>query len=265
MILDLSLKISVVTISFNQADFLRQCIDSVLNQSYRNIEYIVVDPGSTDGSREIIDSYGSQIIKIYENDHGPAHGLNKGFAIASGDIFCFINSDDFFLSGAFEHASLFFYKDSKLDVLLGAGIEVNEDGIEQRAFYPSHVSKKAYVNGAVTFFQQGMFFKSEIFKKCNGFNPDNKSCWDGELFLSFILNRARFKRSMNKFAAFRIYPTSITGSQRLINIYEADHNYMYESVYGKLKSPSLVSKAWYRIIKLLIDPKYIFFRMFKSR
>ena len=77
------MKISVVTISFNQAKFLRECIDSVLNQDYHEIEYIVVDPGSTDGSKKIIDSYGDKIIKYYEKDYGPADGLNKGFSIGN--------------------------------------------------------------------------------------------------------------------------------------------------------------------------------------
>ena len=95
------MKISVVTISFNQAKYLRQCIDSVLNQNYQNIEYIIVDPGSTDGSRQIIESYGDRVIKIFEKDAGPADGLNMGFSRATGDIFYFINSDDYVLPGAF--------------------------------------------------------------------------------------------------------------------------------------------------------------------
>ena len=86
------MKISVVTISYNQAGYLKQCIDSVLNQDYPDIEYIIVDPGSTDGSREIIESYGDRVIKIFEPDTGPANGLNKGFHRATGDIFYFIKA-----------------------------------------------------------------------------------------------------------------------------------------------------------------------------
>ena len=89
------MKISVVTISYNQACYLEQTIISVLNQDYENVEYIVVDPGSTDGSRDIIEKYRNRIQHIiYERDVGPADGLNKGFAVATGDVFYFINSDD---------------------------------------------------------------------------------------------------------------------------------------------------------------------------
>ena len=68
------MKISVVTISFNQAAYLGWCIDSVLSQDYPDIEYIIVDPGSNDESREIIESYGDRIIKVFEKDAGAADG-----------------------------------------------------------------------------------------------------------------------------------------------------------------------------------------------
>jgi len=259
------MKISVVTISYNQAKYLRQCMDSVLNQNYPDIEYIVVDPGSTDGSREIIESYGDRIVKVFEKDNGPADGLNKGFGLATGDIFYFVNSDDFVLPGAFLFAATEFTKNSDLDVLLGAGIEVNAHGALKRKFYPSSVSTKSYVNGAVTFFQQGMFFKSHAFRQVSGFNKLNKTCWDGELLLSFLLKRLRFKRSMKPLGAFRIYPESITGSQRFSNQFELDKNRMYKIVYGSESNPNKFIELWFRFIKLIFDPRYAFMRIFKAK
>ena len=94
-------RVSIVTISYNQAQFLERTILSVLDQDYPEIEYIVVDPGSTDGSREIIERYGSRISKvILRPDRGAADGLNSGFAEASGQILGFLNSDDTLLPGA---------------------------------------------------------------------------------------------------------------------------------------------------------------------
>ena len=84
------MKFSIVTISYNQAQFLEQAIRSVIEQDYPDVEYIVVDPGSTDGSREIIERYRDRIDRIiFEPDKGPADGLNKGFAQATGDVFGF--------------------------------------------------------------------------------------------------------------------------------------------------------------------------------
>ena len=81
-------KISIVTISYNQVKYLEECIISVLNQNYENLEYIIVDAGSTDGSRELINSYKSSFSKIIlEKDRGPADGLNKGFRMQLGKFY----------------------------------------------------------------------------------------------------------------------------------------------------------------------------------
>ena len=103
------MKISVITISYNQSQFLERAILSVLNQEYENLEYIIVDPGSTDGSRDIIAKYKSSFSHIvFEPDQGAADGLNKGFSLASGDIFGFLNSDDMLLPRSLSEVSNFF-------------------------------------------------------------------------------------------------------------------------------------------------------------
>src|SRR3974390_2320485 len=103
------MKISIVTLSFNQRDYLQQALDSVLSQDYSNLEYIVVDPGSIDGSRELIRSYGARIAHtIFEPDRGAADGLNRGFASATGDVFGFLNADDILLPGSLKRVASFF-------------------------------------------------------------------------------------------------------------------------------------------------------------
>lgn len=259
------MKISVVTISFNQAKFLRQCIESVLSQNYRNFEYIIVDPGSTDGSREIIESYGDRITKVFEKDSGPADGLNLGFSRASGDIFYFINSDDYVLENAFAFVANQFATDPTLHVLLGAGIEVNAISTRVKNHYPSKVSPEAYVNGAVTLFQQGMFFSANAFKQAKGFNRLNRTSWDGELMLNFLLLRLSFKRSMFHLGAFRIYPDSITGSQRFAGHFNLDKIRLYKLVYGHDSQPNRFLGIWFRFAKLVFDPTYAFFRLFRAQ
>jgi glycosyltransferase involved in cell wall biosynthesis len=254
------MKISIVTISFNQAQFLRQCIDSVLGQGYPDVEYIIVDAGSTDGSREIIDSYGDKIIRIYEADNGPADGLNNGFSFATGDIYYFINSDDFLLPGTVDKIMRIFEDDQDVEVVLSGGIRVDRFGEFECNFFPSKASVKSYVNGAVTFFQQGMFFKSELFEKIGGFNIHNRTCWDGELLFEFLRRGTIIKRFMIKAAAFRIYAESITGSQRLANQAQTDHLRMYQEIYGPEQMPFLIKSFYYRCIKLLCDPLYIYKR-----
>jgi len=93
-------KISIITPSFNQGCFLRQTIDSIISQDYPNLEYIVMDGGSTDETVGILQSYGDKIRWFSEKDNGQADAINKGLALASGDILAYINSDDYYLPGA---------------------------------------------------------------------------------------------------------------------------------------------------------------------
>lgn len=97
-------RITVVTPSFNQASFLEQTILSVLGQCYPNLEYIVMDGGSTDGSRAIIERYAGHLAHWQsQKDGGQAAAINAGFARATGAILCWLNSDDYFLPGTLQH------------------------------------------------------------------------------------------------------------------------------------------------------------------
>jgi glycosyltransferase involved in cell wall biosynthesis len=256
-----NVKISIVTISFNQAQYLRECIESVLNQDYPDIEYIVVDPGSTDGSREIIESYGDRIIRIFESDNGPADGLNKGFAKATGDIFYFINSDDFLLPNSIAGIAAHFRNSPESDVVLAGGLRVDAMGKVEGSLYPSSISARSLVNGAVTLFQQGMFFRSRLFWDVKGFNAENRTCWDAELLLAFLLGGAKPVRLMTKVAAFRLHPQSITGSQRFAAQFEADQERLFQLVYGPGRKPNPQTKMYYRAKKLLGDPLYVYKRI----
>jgi glycosyltransferase involved in cell wall biosynthesis len=89
--------ISIVINNYNYASFLRSCVDSCLNQNYHKKEIIVVDDGSNDGSREVIDSYGTQVSAIFKSNGGQGSALNSGFVLTSGDVVIFLDSDDILL------------------------------------------------------------------------------------------------------------------------------------------------------------------------
>ncbi len=114
------MKFSIVTISFNQGRFLERTIRSVIAQKGVDLEYIVVDPGSTDDSREIIERYRRDITRVvFEKDRGPADGLNKGFACASGEIYGYLNADDVFEPGALRRVAAYFERLPDVDVVCG--------------------------------------------------------------------------------------------------------------------------------------------------
>jgi len=251
-------KISIVTISYNQAQFLEQAILSVIDQSYPNIEYIVVDPGSTDGSREIIEKYRSKISKVLlEEDAGAADGLNKGFSFATGDVFGFLNSDDELLPNGLSRIAAFFNANQSMDVVSGYGYFTDIEGVRLRRIVPSKLTAWLYAHGAVTVFQQGTFFRAYYFNKVGGFNIENRTCWDGELFLDMALAGARFATIGDDLAHFRLYEGGITGSGRLKEQYRKDKARLFIKATGRERNSfDDVQDIAARVIKGLSNPAY---------
>ncbi|MCX6154305.1 MAG: glycosyltransferase family 2 protein [Candidatus Kapabacteria bacterium] len=123
------MKITVITPSYNQGHFIEETILSVINQSYKNIEYIVCDGGSTDNTLEILKKYEDKLHWISEKDSGQSDAINKGIRMSTGDIICYINSDDYFLEGAFEAVIEAFNNYRKCNWVTGDCIIVNEKSI----------------------------------------------------------------------------------------------------------------------------------------
>lgn len=207
-------RISIVTISFNQARFLERAIKSVIEQDCEGVEYIVVDPGSTDGSRELIERYRDRIdTVIFEPDNGPADGLNKGFRAATSDIFAYVNSDDELSPGACSYAVQFFDSHPDIDVLCGSiRITDTEGRAAPRKRTPDVFNLRDYANGVCTTGQQATFIRRSMFEAAGGFNPENRIFWDGELLVDMTLAGARYARTSKILGDFRIYPQSMTGS-----------------------------------------------------
>ncbi len=250
------MKISIVTISYNQARYLPACIESILTQKNCDIEYIVVDPGSTDGSREIIESYGDRIVKIFENDAGPADGLNKGFARATGDIYGFINSDDYLLPESMASV-LAFFSDAKPNMFVtGSGYSDTVDG-RRVHIKPSILTAQTLLHRAAVMFQQGTFFPARLFKSVGGFNVSNKTCWDYELFLDFLIAGASHHILREKLAVFRLHQQSISGSGRLEQLYLSELDRLFLKYCGRPRRQSdKITSIYLRFRRrLLIDFK----------
>ncbi len=251
------MKVSVVTVSFNQAQFLERAIRSVLGQDHDDVEYIVVDPGSTDGSRNIIARYSGRIAKVIdEPDSGPPDGLNKGFACASGDIYAYLNADDAYLPGAVSAAVAAFRRNPDAGVIAGHGYLVDAEGRVLRRFRSAPFSPWRLVHGAAVVMQQATFFRASVFHATKGFNAANHTSWDAELLLDMALTGARVRTVEGYWSLFTIHEASITGSQRLRAESLANHRRYFCRVMGREPRWSdPVCRGLARIWRWVMDPR----------
>lgn len=261
------MKFSIVTISFNQGRFLEQAIRSVVEQDYPDIEYIVVDPGSTDGSRDIIERYRDKIDKvIFEPDNGPADGLNNGFSQATGEIFGFLNSDDVLLPGALTIVSKAFHRKPQTEVISGNAFLVDEQGKELRKLYSSSFSLLGCAHTAAILMQQSTFFLASAYHRTDGFNPDNDCAWDDELWVDMAMTGARFSRINNFLSWYRIYPESFSGSLSLKNEFKLYSERTFVKIMGRERIPTDRVVRWaMKTLEYIQKPRAFIDRITKGR
>lgn len=158
-------RVTVVTPVYNGAEHLEECLDSVLDQGYPNLEYIVVDGGSTDGTLEILRRY-EHLLAFWssERDAGQADALNKGFARATGELVCWLNADDFFLPGALVAAAAIYRSDPQAPFYFGNGYRVDRAGRRVREFFVDgqiHFRSEALVFGLNFILQPATFIRRQ--------------------------------------------------------------------------------------------------------
>lgn len=182
------MKISIITVTYNSSATLEETLLSVINQTYKDIEYIIVDGKSTDDTLKIVDKYKDKITKIVsEKDHGLYHALNKGIEMSTGDVIGILHSDDFYIDNQVieKYASTFLKNNS--DAVYSDLYYVDKLNTDKiiRKWKSGEYSIRSFINGWMpphpTF-----FVRKEIYKKLGKFNTDFKSAADYELMLRFI-------------------------------------------------------------------------------
>lgn len=248
---------SIVTISFNQAEFLLECMESVFSQDFHDYEYIVHDPGSIDGSREIISMHLDRIT-TYSSiaDNGPADGLNKAFLFAKGKYFLFINSDDRLMPGSLRLFHDWITSDSySHDVYSGGCRIVNKNGLIIRKAYSDEMNLRRASYGQCILIQQSTAVSSKAYKAVGGFNADNISNWDGELYIEIARNGGRFARSNLILSDYRIHDSSITGTGSRNSSHLHYSKSMYERITRKsANNMSSLSRGLCWIERRILNP-----------
>lgn len=202
-------KISIITPSYNQAQYLEQTILSVLQQNYEALEFIIIDGGSTDGSLEVIRKYEDQLaFYVSEEDLGQAHALNKGLDRATGEILAYLNSDDLYSPGAFAAVVDYFRDHPECEWLCGDTMMFGEDRNDEVVSANVPRTAAQALSWAYTAPQPGMFWKRELLRE--GFDEQWRYCFDHELYVRLLLAGYRCEHLPVTLAAYRLHPTSKT-------------------------------------------------------
>ena len=245
-------KISIITPVFNQADYIEATIQSVLNQNYPNLEYIIVDGGSTDGTLEIIKKYENAIFKyISEPDKGMYDALNKGFSLSSGELMGWINSDDLLLEKALFNVSQLFNDLHKVSWIQGVHnfIDLNGNIIDTRK--PKAFSFMRILSHDFKWIQQeSTFWKRSLWDKAGGYIDDTyKLAGDFELWFRFFQHDKLYNAELS-IGAWRKREGQLSGAQ--MDGYISEVKATIDSYKKTVQQTKQLKKITYynRIIKL---------------
>lgn len=252
-------KISIVTPSFNQGHFLEETIRSVLEQKYENLEYVVIDGGSSDNSVDIIKKYDDRLhYWVSEEDEGHGHALNKGFSRTSGEIMAWINSDDMYTPWSFKVVSEIFSQLPHVMWIMGFTSLWNDAGA---MIHAGRVQKNIFdfLLGNYAWIQQeSVFWRRELWEKAGGYiNQNYKLMVDGELWTRFFLHEELYTvhcilggyrlHSHNRALCNR--PQCLQEMEQAISIMKQKCSSAIIESYNRLK--------WFQILKRSFFSKFI--------
>jgi glycosyltransferase involved in cell wall biosynthesis len=220
--------VSIIVPSYQQAKFLRTAIDSILSQDYEPMEILVLDGGSTDGSREILESYGDRIWFRSAPDNGQCDAINEGFRRSRGEIVAWLNSDDFYYPGAVARAVEALTNHPESALVYGEGNLVTEEG-EVMWRFPETVPFDLWrlANHSDYILQPTVFFRREALFECGLLDESLNWGLDWELWIR-MGKRFPFSYTDHIQAAGRIYgdtKTATGGFRRMQEIYRILHRH----------------------------------------
>ena len=242
-------KLTVVTPSFNQAEYLERTILSVLNQQYPNLEYLIIDGGSTDGSLDIIKKYEPYLAGwVSEKDRGQTDAINKGFRRATGDYVAFQNSDDVFAPNAFARVAEAWRKTPDTDVFFGdMYITDEQDGILEELRAPAFCVECQIYEG-MQVFNQSLFIRRERLDQFGLLDESLRFVIDYEIVARLgVQDGVRFRHVDGFWGGFRVQPNAKSSTISTVGVEE--HRRVKEKYRPHLRS-SLGASFWHRYCRL---------------
>ena len=243
-------RISIITPSFNQGHYIAATIDSVLAQEYPNLEHIIIDGGSTDSTLDILQRY-PHLHVISEPDRGQADAINKGFRLATGTIWGFLNSDDTLLPGALYRVAQEIDPAHGRHIVMGRCRFIDEQGrfigIEHPSYFVSHRRVLEIWKG-YGLPQPAVFWTTEVWRECGAMDESLKYHLDYDLFCRFS-QKYRFHWVDQLFATYRLHAESKTEQWAEVDRL-ADSIQLSRRYWGSPLSPTYwqlaLSLAWHQ-------------------
>ena len=254
-------RITIITPSYNQGEYLEKTILSVLNQNYHNLEYIIIDGGSTDNSVDIIKSYESNIkYWVSEQDGGQANAINKGIKMATGDIIAFQNSDDIYMPNVLNQVAAI-YMNEDVDLIYGdfLFIDQNDNIINEKILGTAKYWIQLFLGPQIH--NQSAFWKRELMQTYGYLNEKYKFCLDYEFFTRLLCNKISTTYVNRYFGAFRLHSNAKTNylsdlkkkEHEEISMYYKNLHLMYRYMPNKLLK--LIAQT-YRVIRIVSIGRY---------
>jgi len=230
---------SIVIPSYNQASFLRATLESVLKQEGVNLEILVYDGGSTDGSVDILREYGGRIIWVSEPDDGQTHAINKGLMKAKGEIVAYLNSDDVYYPDALRRVADCFHREAGVEVVYGDAMHLNADGSEMEA-YPTEPWNYARLFETCFLCQPAVFWRRSLLQAQGLLDDRLQYAMDYEYWLRLGKRHPFHHLKGEVLAGSRLHEDTKTLSRRV----EVHHEIL--QVVQRHEAPLAAQKLWMR-------------------